>query len=1314
MVAGCGTSTLPQLAVISVTGYPAPAAPASPVPISSVAINNQAGLSVSLGQNSENLAVNWSLSCEGSPFPVPNPAPSGYKNPDPNPCGTLSNSYGTSTVFTAPPLQPVGNSVTITAIAASDPSIASSVNLPIVPLPITIAFSVVPPAALGVNGTQVLSATVTNDANAAGVNWTLSCGSTGTACGSLQSGLPNPTQTASTGQIIYTAPAAIPPGGVVTIIATSVTDPTKSVNTAITIEPISISVTTPTITVPIGTTANLTALVAFDSANLGVDWVAPACGSPGACGSLSSTHTASGASVVYTPPSSIPLGSTVTVVAKSTANPAATATVTITVAPPPPIVVSVSPGAATVQVNGTLQLTGTTTYDQANAGLDWTPGGSLTSPHTASYTASGYTDTFTNTYTAPSAVPAGGTVTVTATSTAAPVTDPTRTASATITVVPAISIAFTPALPASVTAGSAYSFTATVTNEIAPGGVDWSCNTPSYCPSGSFSPSHTASGAATKFTAPASVPAGSIKIIATSTASNTALPVRSVSATVTVAPVIAVNFVPYAPSQMQVSNVVNGVATSAPIGLSAAVTNDTTNAGVDWSACGSTSSSQVSCGGAAACGLFQITPAMAATSTTAAVNAVCAATVHTNSGQAALYIPPSQGGTVTITAKADNPAATSPLAKATATVNIAAQPSGVPLSGVVMAGTAHPVSGASVSLYAAGTTGYGSAASALEISGSATQVVTTATGQFTIPAGYTCPSQSSQMYLVALGGNAGGGINPNLAMMTALGPCGGLSSTANITINEVTTIASVWALAPFMSDYAHIGSSSANATVGMANAFAAVNNLVNIQTGQALATTPAGNGTVPQAEIDTLADVLDSCAVTAGGAVGDGSPCGVLFGDTNPTTATNTAPVDMLRAALNIALSPQGVGNQNNGTFIYALLPANRPYLPVLATAPNDWSISLSFSGGGLGSQSFAIGFAIDALGDIWTANNGYNSVTELNSLGAALSPPGTATGGFQDPSLNTPDAIAIDPLGNAWIVNDVGSLTELSPYGIGLSGSAGYTGGGLTNPKDGMAIDGKGNVWTVSYSPDAVSWFAGANATINGVPTPPGTPLSPSSGYTQGVSKPTGAIGVDTFGTVWVLNTGNNSAAEFSSSTGSFIQSDFGYQLTVPPPPSLSVLLQGPGRNLAIDNAGDVYLPTGNPPEQLSELQAGGSSSNFGGTGAVYPSIQSQYAQFLALDGAGHIWVLVTGSYTCISGASTLDSVVELNGSGVPLNTNSTGCGYRANGLGPSNDAIAVDGSGDVWILSYGSVTEFIGVATPVVTPFSLGVQNKTLGKKP
>jgi len=45
---------------------------------------------------------------------------------------------------------------------------------------------------------------------------------------------------------------------------------------------------------------------------------------------------------------------------------------------------------------------------------------------------------------------------------------------------------------------------------------------------------------------------------------------------------------------------------------------------------------------------------------------------------------------------------------------------------------------------------------------------------------------------------------------------------------------------------------------------------------------------------------------------------------------------------------------------------------------------------------------------------------------------------------------------------------------------------------------------------------------------------------------------------------------------------------------------------------------------------------------------------------------------------------------------------------------AVAIDGGETLGAAFIGKMAEFIGVATPVVTPFSLGVKNGTLGSRP
>jgi hypothetical protein len=47
---------------------------------------------------------------------------------------------------------------------------------------------------------------------------------------------------------------------------------------------------------------------------------------------------------------------------------------------------------------------------------------------------------------------------------------------------------------------------------------------------------------------------------------------------------------------------------------------------------------------------------------------------------------------------------------------------------------------------------------------------------------------------------------------------------------------------------------------------------------------------------------------------------------------------------------------------------------------------------------------------------------------------------------------------------------------------------------------------------------------------------------------------------------------------------------------------------------------------------------------------------------------------------------------------------------------AIAIDGSGNVWVTNTGdsSLTEFVGAAAPVVTPLAAAVKNNNQGGQP
>ena len=386
-----------------------------------------------------------------------------------------------------------------------------------------------------------------------------------------------------------------------------------------------------------------------------------------------------------------------------------------------------------------------------------------------------------------------------------------------------------------------------------------------------------------------------------------------------------------------------------------------------------------------------------------------------------------------------------------------AAPQVASISGRVMGGQ-QPINGAIVQLYAAGNTGYGSAypyATGTSLLGNHS-VVTSGGGDFNITGDYTCPSSSTQVYIEAIGGVpiAGEAANPNIITLAALGPCGNLSSATFITINELTTVASVWALAPFMTGPSNIGTSATN-SVGLSNAFASVNKLVNTVDGALGGTALPGGASIPTTELNTLADIIASCINTAGGGTaGDGSACGNLFA--LAVSSTGSKPSDVVTAALNIAHNPT-----QNAAALNKLADATGPFQPILASAPAAWTVAIQYSPAGLSAPT---GIAADQSGNLWVTNATGHSVT-------LLSPAGAVTGTYAAGESGS-GAIAIDLSGNAWVAaNTSGTLLEITPSGATTT----TTGGGLTATKS-LAIDGSGDVWAVGTGSNLSEFTSSGN----------------------------------------------------------------------------------------------------------------------------------------------------------------------------------------------------------------------------------------------
>lgn len=173
-------------------------------------------------------------------------------------------------------------------------------------------------ATVAPSATQSFTATVSNDSAAKGVTWAASCATAG-GCGALSA-----TTAASGVAITYTAPAAVPSPATVTLMATSVSDGTKSASATVTIgsAPAGVGVTiSPKVTgLAVGQSLALTATVMSDVGSAGVTWTAS-----------SGTFSAQAAgTATYVAPNSPGGGITITATSKVDPTKNATATIAVT------------------------------------------------------------------------------------------------------------------------------------------------------------------------------------------------------------------------------------------------------------------------------------------------------------------------------------------------------------------------------------------------------------------------------------------------------------------------------------------------------------------------------------------------------------------------------------------------------------------------------------------------------------------------------------------------------------------------------------------------------------------------------------------------------------------------------------------------------------------------------------------------------------------------------------------------------------------------------------------------------------------------
>ena len=421
----------------------------------------------------------------------------------------------------------------------------------------------------------------------------------------------------------------------------------------------------------------------------------------------------------------------------------------------------------------------------------------------------------------------------------------------------------------------------------------------------------------------------------------------------------------------------------------------------------------------------------------------------------------------------------------------------------------------------------------------------------------------------------------------------------SVKVNELTTVASAYALAQFTHDAVVRGRSP-----GLENAAATAANLINPTTGgvsSVLATPPNGRDTDTLATLRTLADIVGGCTQ---GSVRE--TCRRLFLAARPPGAS--VPTNTLQAVVDVAHHPT-----NNSARLFALRKTHS-YSPQLSTAPTAWVLSLKYTAGGFNGPGR---MAFDSHGNVWVSNN------------------------FEPPAPNTAAGFG---------------LISLSPTGKPINNSP-VEGGGLEGVWWGIAIDQRDHVWTSDYtgadttpftSPDFtggtnVSEFAGN-----------GTPLSPSTGFTNGdISAPQG-IAVDQQGNIWIANHVGNSVTEYPHGDPGAAKVITGGGLSKP----FAIAIDAHGNKWVTDNAISNTLPG-----EVTKIDSSGHASGpIMGGGLSSP-------QGIAVDQTGNLWV-----------ANLASSSITLIGPNGRINPRSP---IRAKSLiGPWSTA--VDGNGNIWVASF------------------------------
>ncbi len=553
------------------------------------------------------------------------------------------------------------------------------------------------------------------------------------------------------------------------------------------------------------------------------------------------------------------------------------------------------------------------------------------------------------------------------------------------------------------------------------------------------------------------------------------------------------------------------------------------------------------------------------------------------------------------------------------------------MKGQVLGGGA-PIAGSTVTLWAA------SSGAPKEL----LQARTDVDGRFTM--NVPDAGGATSLYLVAQRGqpaaNQAAGNNDRIALMTVLGA----KPPANVTINEMTTVASVWTHAQFLDGTAVTGQA-----LGLRISAGNVSNFVDVTTGgwgEAIQGPLNGPQTPTMANFATLADLLSACIVRV-----TADACDRLFVAATPPKGG--APTDTLRAAQSIARNPW---YRPEGLFAlleaFYPVPTGKnmrpvPFMPYLRFAPSAWVLPLKFDGGGFRAGGKAM---FDSEGSLWVGDNwtvgwqGQDSlwqgnVTKFAPNGRPLSPTttGFAGGGMQGGTFGA----AVDGKDNVWFTN-YGSkaIAVFDKNGRPLTPPEGINFGGRLGLMQGIIVTPSGDVWALGIEKSQLLYFPKGDWTKGRIVCE-GDKEEPCKSFRAPFH-----LGIDQKDRIWVSNSGVDHVTRFPATDPSKAENfKAGFNSS----------------GLGIDSLGNVWV------------------TNRFGSGLLGMFHLVDMGVRLKLDGVAAASDYLTKTMSQQKGGSDGGSVTLLRPDGKPF----PGSPFRGGGL-PGPWAVAVDGNDNVWISNF------------------------------